>query len=115
MSWEVLFITQQALEPLGSWHRMEYSCRWRTGRCSSCLGAVHIASSLGCTWQVITASTLFPDDFGRIAFFIPNEAVAVRSMLDEYVVSLSQLETLLASYNISQVPDLLYILTTFDL
>jgi len=56
-------------------------------------------------WKVITASTLFPDDFGRIAFFIPNEAVAVRSMLDEYVVSLSQLETLLASYNISQVFD----------
>ena len=113
MSWEVLFITQQALEPLGSWHHMGYSSRWLTGRC--CLGAVRIASSLGCTGQVITASTLFPDDFGRIAFFIPNEAVAVRSMLDEYVVSLSQLETLLASYNISQVPHLLYTLTASDL
>ena len=53
--------------------------------------------------QVITASSVHPEDFGRIAFWIPNDSVAVRSMLRKYIVSLEQLERLLAAYNDTQV------------
>ena len=53
--------------------------------------------------QVITVSTLLPEDYSRIVFWIPNDAVALRSKLDQYVVSLGQLEELLAAHDSSRV------------
>ena len=53
--------------------------------------------------QVITVSTLFPEDYSRIAFWIPNDAIAIRSKLDQYVVSLGHLEEFLAAHDSSQV------------
>jgi len=49
-------------------------------------------------WKVITASSLFPEDHHRIAFWIPNSKLAVRGELDEYVVSLQELETKLNAF-----------------
>jgi len=56
-------------------------------------------------WKVITSGTLFSEDNHRIAFWIPNTVAALRGELDNYVVSISTLETNLAQYGQTQTFD----------
>lgn len=53
-------------------------------------------------WKVISASSLFPADHHRIAFWIPNSVEALRGALDTYVISIAQLESQLEAFGQSQ-------------
>ena len=49
-------------------------------------------------WKVIQAKTLFPRDYNRIAFFMPNDVEATARNTGAYIVSLETLEAKLAAF-----------------
>jgi endonuclease G len=56
-------------------------------------------------WKVVTASTLFPESNHRIAWLVPNSELGKRNMLSSYVVSLAELEKVLAKHGQPQTFD----------
>jgi len=51
-------------------------------------------------WKIVRATTLFPEDNGIIAWWMPNCATATRDTIDSYLVSVSELEQKLADANL---------------
>eukprot|EP00658_Telonema_sp_P-2_P006967 TRINITY_DN12608_c0_g1_i4.p1 TRINITY_DN12608_c0_g1~~TRINITY_DN12608_c0_g1_i4.p1 ORF type:complete len:467 (-),score=86.12 TRINITY_DN12608_c0_g1_i4:103-1503(-) len=56
-------------------------------------------------WKVLKAKTLHPETGHYLAIWMPNSETAVRSQLNSYVVSLSELESRLAKYQQPQIFD----------
>jgi len=53
-------------------------------------------------WKVVTGSTIFSDDNHRIAFLMPNSEHAARGTLDQFVVSIAELEAALKQHGQAQ-------------
>lgn len=49
-------------------------------------------------WKVVRASTLYPEDNGLMAWWMPNSALGGRRNIDRFVVSIAELEARLAAH-----------------
>jgi len=57
-------------------------------------------------WKLIKAQTLHPETGHYLALWIPNDKDAVKAVIDDYVISIDQLEKNLAKYGQSQTFDI---------
>lgn len=56
-------------------------------------------------WKIVTAQSLFKEDHHRIAWIIPNLETAKRATLNKYIVSIAELEAVLAKGGQAQTFD----------
>jgi len=55
-------------------------------------------------WKVVRAKTLYPEDNGLIAWWFPNIDTATRKQLDQYLVSIDELEANIAAHSTVSSP-----------